>query len=123
MIVATVTGNVGQKPELRESQGGKKMASFSVASSYKREGRDNHTTWVDVLAFDEMAERLAAEVEKGDRLVVTGRLSLESFVKRDGTQGWALKMVADEVGVSLRWHRKERYAHAGAPEDDEPLNF
>lgn len=123
MIVATVTGNVGKKPELRESQAGKKMASFSVASSIKKEGRDNHTTWVDVLAFDEMAERLAEELDKGDRVMVTGRMSLESYAKRDGTTGWALKMVADEVGLSMRWQRKEKYATAGTPEDDEPLNF
>ena len=119
MITGTVTGNVGKKPELRTSAGGKVMANFSVASTVKREGREPQTTWVDVVAFDEQAERVVADVDKGDRVVVSGRMALETYEKKNGEAGCTLRMIADEVGLSLRWGRKER-AEAG---DDYPVNF
>ena len=121
MITGTVTGNVGRKPEMRTTGGGKQMASFSVASTVKREGREPQTTWVDVVCFDEQAERVVAELDKGARVVVSGRIALETYEKKNGEAGSTLRMVADEVGVSLRWGRKER-AGAGA-DDDYPVNF
>lgn len=123
MIQATVTGNVGKRPELRQSRAGKPMASFSVASTLKREGQEPHTTWVDVLVFDEQAERCADELDKGDRVVVSGRLQLESYEKKDGGTGWVLKLLADEVGTSLRWGRKERAAEPVGVGADEPIPF
>lgn len=123
MIQATVTGNVGKRPELRQSRAGKPMASFSVASTLKREGQEPHTTWVDVLVFDEQAERCAEELDKGDRVVVSGRLQLESYEKKDGGTGWVLKMLADEVGTSLRWGRKERATEPAGVGAEEPIPF
>lgn len=122
MITGTVTGNVGRKPELRTSGSGKLMASFSVASTVKREGREGQTTWVDVLCFDEQAQRVADELDKGDRVCVTGRFALETYEKKNGDAGVSLRMVADEVGLSLRWHRKERAGTAAGGDDDFP-NF
>ena len=103
MITATVTGNLGKAPESRATQSGKVMASFTVASTAKKDGP---TTWVDVVCFDEQADMVCERLQKGDRVVVTGRMDLESFQKRDGSPGFALRMIADEVGISLRWPKR-----------------
>jgi single-strand DNA-binding protein len=116
MISATVTGNVGKQPELKTSRSGKPLVSFSVASTYNPKNGEPTTTWVDVVCFDEQAEQVAERVNKGDRVCVTGRLELEKFQRKDGTEGSALRMVADEVGLSLRWGKRERVT-AGAEED------
>jgi single-strand DNA-binding protein len=108
MITATITGNVGKVNELRATRAGKQMLSFSVASTYKKEGQEGQTTWVDVLCFDEQADTVSQTLQKGDRVVVTGRLALETYEKKDGTQGTSLRLVADEVGKSLRWPGKGR---------------
>jgi single-strand DNA-binding protein len=103
MIEATVVGNVGQKPELRETKTGKVMCRFSVASTYKsKQGEEGTTTWVSVLCFDEMAAEVAAKADKGQRVVVTGRLELEKYEK-DGVERQSLTMLANEVGLSLRF--------------------
>jgi len=122
MISATVTGNVGKQPELKTSRSGKPLISFSVASTYKPKVGEPTTTWVDVVCFDEQAEQVAERVNKGDRVCVTGRLELEKFQRKDGTEGSALRMVADEVGLSLRWGRGDRVT-AGAAEDDTHIPF
>ena len=123
MITATVTGNVGKAPELRTTQSGKQMASFSVASTAKKDGV---TTWVDVTCFDEQADVVSQRLGKGDRVVVTGRMELESYQKRDGSQGQSLRMIADEVGHSLRWPKREAVGagvSSGEVSEDEPIPF
>lgn len=107
MITATVTGNVGKKPELRTTQTGKHVTSFGVASTFKRKSGESLTTWVDVTCFDEAAEAACDRLEKGDRVVVAGRLDLETFVRKDGGEGQALRMVADEVAISVRFPKRE----------------
>jgi single-strand DNA-binding protein len=106
MIHATVDGNVGSHPELRHTAGGKAVCSFSLASTMKV-GQDKHTTWLEVTCWDEMAETVMESVSKGKRVLVTGRMSIEEFSRKDGTKGSKLKLVADDLGVSLRWPSRE----------------
>jgi single-strand DNA-binding protein len=104
MIEATVTGNVGKVNEIRITKSGKAMLTFSVASTEKKEGP---TTWVEVVCFDEQAETCSETLQKGQRVVVSGRMGLETYQKKDGTQGFSLRLMANEVGVSLRWPKRE----------------
>jgi single-strand DNA-binding protein len=75
-----------------------------VASSEKKEGP---TTWVEVVCFYEQAETCSETLQKGQRVVVSGRMGLETYQKKDGTQGFSLRLMANEVGVSLRWPKRE----------------
>jgi len=102
MIVGTVDGNVGSDPELRYTQGGKAVCNFSLGSSTKV-GNERQTTWVDVTCWEECAEVVAEQVRKGMRVIVTGRLLVEEFSRKDGSKGQKLKMVADDVGASMRF--------------------
>lgn len=102
MITSTVTGNVGRDPETRNTKSGKPMVSFSVASTVRKEGREPETTWVDVLCFDELALGVVSQLHKGAKVVVTGQLALEQYEKKDGTPGHTLRLVANEVALSLR---------------------
>lgn len=113
MIEATVTGNVGNVKELRITNSGKAMLNFSVASTEKKDGP---TTWVDVVCFDEQAENCSQSLQKGQRVVVSGRMGLETYQKKDGTQGTSLRLMANEVGLSLRWPKREAVGVGG---DDE----
>ncbi len=115
MIQGTVTGNVGKDPVLRTTQSGKQVASFSVASTAKKDGP---TTWVDVVCFDEQADVVSQRIKKGDRVVVTGRFGLETYEKRDGSQGTSLRLLADEVGHSLRWPKRETVGAAVADDGE-----
>lgn len=102
MIQATVTGNLGRDPELKDTRTGKKMATFSVASTTKRDGKDPETTWLDVVCFDKLAEDAAGNFRKGMKVIVLGQLSMETFSRKDGTEGSALRMVANDIGLMVR---------------------
>ena len=114
MIKAEVFGNVGQAPELKQTKGGKDMCRFSVASTKKIEGRDPVTSWVNVLCFDEMAALVAEKVGKGDRVMVTGRLEVEKYEK-DGVERTSVTVMADDVGISLKWPKRQG---AGGPKSE-----
>jgi len=107
MIEATITGNVGKVMEPKTTRSGKTMVTFSMASTVKKEGQDAQTTWLDVMCFDEQADTVAQTLQKGDRVVVTGRLSLETYQKKDGSQGFSVRVMANEVGKSLRWGKRQ----------------
>lgn len=105
MIRAEVFGNVGGDPELKQTKSGEDMVRFTVASTKKQEGRDPVTSWVTVLAFKEQASMVAEKVSKGDRVVVTGTLTVEKYEK-DGVERTAVTVMADEIGLSLRWPKR-----------------
>jgi single-strand DNA-binding protein len=102
VITAVVTGNVGRDPEAKETKTGKAMTTFSVASTMRKDGRDPETTWVDVLCFDELAIGVGSELRKGAKVVVTGQMQLEQYQKKDGTPGFSLRLIANEVAMSMR---------------------
>jgi single-strand DNA-binding protein len=117
MIRAEVVGNVGKKPELKDTKNGKQMCRFSVASTKKVEGREPVTSWVSVLCFDEQAVLVSEKVAVGDRVMVTGRLEVEKY-EQDGVERTSVTLVADDVGISLKWPKRAREQAASTGEED-----
>jgi single-strand DNA-binding protein len=99
----TIHGKLGQEPELKYTQAGKAIVTFTVADTYGKDDKKK-TTWHNVTAWDSLAENFAATCGKGETVIVTGRLEQEEFTKKDGTKGKSIKIIADEIGVSLRWN-------------------
>lgn len=101
----TVVGNLTRDPELRYTTSGRGVASFGLAVS-RRYMQNNEwqevTSFFNVVAWGDLGENLAASVEKGARLIVTGRLEQRSYEK-DGEKKSIVEIVADEAGPSLRW--------------------
>lgn len=99
----TVNGKVGQEPELRFSQGGMAILTFSVADTYGKDDKKK-TTWHNITVFSKLAENVANTITKGSTVIIVGRYEQDEFTKKDGTKGKSLKLIADEVGVSCRWN-------------------
>ena len=99
---SVVIGNLTADPELRFTQSGKPVASLTVAVNRKK-GDDEHTSFIDVTAWDSLAENVSESLQKGDRVVVTGRLEQRSWETPEGDRRSKLEVVADEIGPSLRW--------------------
>jgi len=113
MIRVEIDGNVGKQPELKQTKGGESMCRFSVASTRKQEGREPVTSWVNVLCFKEMASLVSEKVQQGDRVIVVGRLEVEKYQDKDGNERTSITVLADDVGVSLRWPKR-----GGGPKSD-----
>ena len=92
MNVCTFIGRLGKDPDMRYTQNGKAVASFSLAIS--RDGKKDETDWIDFIAWEKTAELIANYCHKGDLIGVTGQLQQRSWEK-DGQ-----KRTAHEVKVN-----------------------
>lgn len=94
-------GNLTAAPTLRQTDGGKDVANFSIAVSGRGE---RPTTYVDVTAWNQPARFIAEKASKGALVAVEGRLELQSW---EGEQGKRSKLVvvADNVQLAV-WPEK-----------------
>lgn len=106
MNTITVTGNVGKDPEIKYTAGGKAVVKFTVADT---RGKDDQkeTIWHNVVCFDEMAENVAEQVNKGTRVVIQGRLSVREYLDKNGEKKMWQEIIADEISLSLRWGKRD----------------
>lgn len=85
MNQVVLLGRVTRTLELKESESHNKYVKFTLAvdeywSSEKR------TNFIDIVAFGKQAEVLCEYVEKGRKLAITGTLSSEEYVNKEGTK-------------------------------------
>lgn len=103
----TVVGNATRDPELRYTPSGKAVASFGVAFNKRKRNasgdwEDADAAFFDVTCWDQLAENVAESVQKGTRVLVTGRLDYRSW-ETEGNKHSKVEIIADEVAPSLRW--------------------
>jgi single-strand DNA-binding protein len=102
----TLVGNLTRDPELRYTQSGRGVASFGLAVNrrYQQNGEwQEQTSFFNIVAWGDLGENAAASLNKGHRIVVTGRLQQREYETREGEKRNTVEIVADELGPSLRW--------------------
>jgi len=94
-------GNLGNKPEVRNTESGKKVASFSVATSetYRnaKGERQTDTQWHRVVAWGKLAEIAEKYLEKGKEVVIDGRLITRSYTDKAGSKRFVTEVVVNEL--------------------------
>lgn len=116
MIQLFGLARVGRDVEVRNTAGGDPVASVSLAFSYGRKGEDGKkpTTWVDAALWGKRAEVLAPYLTKGTLVTVTCEdAHIETFAKRDGTEG--VKLTARITAIDLAGGGERKPASAPAP--------
>lgn len=115
MNYTTITGNLGKDPVVRATSTGKAVAMFSVANSRKDDKAEGGfaTTWVNVVAWNALAESVGNQLKKGERVIVSGYLQVRSYQDKQGQTKYATEIVATEIGVTLS--KKQQY---GPPPQD-----
>lgn len=88
---ATVEGNLTKDPQIRMTQTGKKVASFTVAST-QGDQQSQITAFVPVVAWNYEAEA-AETLKKGDRVLVAGRINTRSYVDQNGEKKYVWEIV------------------------------
>lgn len=102
MNTITVTGNTGRDPELKYAQSGTAVLKFSVADT-RNKGDEKITQWWNVTCFGDLAENVAASITKGTRVQVIGKVQREKYTDKEGVERERVEVLADDVGISLRW--------------------
>ena len=88
-------GRLGHSPELRQTQQGKSVCSFTLATDTGY-GENKKTDWHKVTVFDKAADKCAKYLHKGSSVYVEGRLSYDTYEK-DGIKRTTVKIIANDV--------------------------
>ena len=106
----TLRGRLTRDPEMRYSNAGKPVVKFAVVTSRRvkdqqtNEWSDADTTFWDCVAFGQTAENVAESLEKGTAVIVQGNAAQEEWTTKDGEKRRSMKVVAEDVAPSLRFH-------------------
>ena len=95
-----ILGNVGNEPEVRQTQSGRAVANFSVATTDawgEGEDRQERTEWHQVVVWGKLAETCGQYLTKGRQVMVEGRLQTRSYEDRDGNKRSVTEIVAQQV--------------------------
>ena len=105
----TILGNLTRDPELRFTPSGAAVVGFGIAVNRNIQNKtsgewETQADFFNVTAWHKLAENCAESLSKGDRVLVTGRLSQESWEdKKDGTKRSTVKIIANTIGPSLEF--------------------
>ena len=89
-------GRLGRDPETRYTQSGKAVASFSIACSEKR-GGEGATEWVNVVAWEKLAEICGQYLVKGSLVFISGRIQTRKWQDQNGNDRYTTEIVAREM--------------------------
>ena len=117
-------GRLGRDPEIRYTQSGNAVASFSIATSEywrdKQGQRQEKTEWHDIVAWDRLADQAQSYLKKGSMVYIEGKLQTRSWDDQQGQKKYRTEVVANQVRFLDSRESTER---SGGSVDDGPAVY
>lgn len=125
---ATLIGNLGADPEVRYTQSGDAVASFTVATTETWKGQDGskqeQTEWHRVVAFKRLGEICGQYLQKGSKVYIEGRIQTRKWEDKDGNARWTTEIVAREMKMlGAKGERSQDNGPADPPPMDGDVPF
>lgn len=120
-----ICGNITAQAEIRETQSGTKVATFSVATN--REWKDSsgekqtQSEFHNIVAWSGLAELIEKYTKKWDRIYIDGRITYRSWEDSDGNKKYKTEIVAEDV--MLMGTTEKRATKKDAEEAFEDIDF
>ena len=115
-----IMGRLTRDPELRRTQSGTAVTSFSLAvdRDFKSQSGEKETDFIDVVAWRSTAEFVAKSFTKGRMAVVEGRLQIRDWKDKDGNNRRSAEVIAENIyfGDSKRDGASDFAPAYGAPD-------
>ena len=116
----TIMGRLTRDPELRRTQSGLAVTSFTVAVDQDRAQKDQKPAcdFIDCIAWRQTGEFLAKYFQKGSMAVVSGRLQIRAWTDKDGNKRRSAEVVAENVyfGSTKKTEGTQSTAPASEPD-------
>ena len=109
-------GNIGQQPQLRQTGKGTPVLNFSMATNEKIDSERTHTEWHDIVVWGNRAMGLERVLNKGDQVLVEGRLRKREFEQTDSETG----VVSTKTRVEIHLDELEFCGGKPPQQDDRP---
>lgn len=113
-------GRLCKDPEMRRTNTGKAVVSFTLAVD--RPGKDNGAAFIPFVAWDKTAEFINNYFEKGNAIVVEGRLDSRDWTDKDGKKRTTYEVVVTQAHFCEKKQEKSEYT-GFVPTQDVPKEF
>jgi single-strand DNA-binding protein len=94
-------GNLGNAPEVKNTENGKKLARFSMATNETYRGRTGEkiteTTWHNIVAWGKVADIAEKFLTKGKEIAIEGKLINRSYTDKDGIKRYVTEIQVNEL--------------------------
>jgi single-strand DNA-binding protein len=94
-------GNLGNAPEVRNTENGKKLARFSVATNetYRNAKGEKvtETQWHSIIAWDKVADIVEKYLNKGTEVVIEGKLVHHNYTDKEGNKKYVTEIQVSEL--------------------------
>jgi single-strand DNA-binding protein len=94
-------GNLGQDPEMKTLESGKKVANFTLATNESYKNTDGQkveeTTWHNIVAWNGLAEIATKFLKKGKEVAVEGRIVYRSYEDKKGVTKNITEIVLNDL--------------------------
>ncbi|MGC4041045.1 MAG: single-stranded DNA-binding protein [Flavobacterium sp.] len=94
-------GHVGQDPEIKTLDGGRKVANITIATNdyYTNDKGEKieQTEWHRITAWGKVAEIIEKYVEKGREIAIEGKLTHRSYDDKEGNKRYITEVVANDI--------------------------
>lgn len=120
---ATLIGRIGKNPEVKTTQGGSRVVSFSIATSER--WRDKNTgerkeksEWHNIVIWNEGIGKVAEQyLKKGSMCLIEGKIETRKWQDRDGNDRYTTEIVVPQYGGYLELLGGKQDSDGGSPED------
>lgn len=94
-------GRLGQDPDIKTLESGKKVAHFTMATNENYKSADGskteETTWHNIVAWNGLAELASKYLKKGREVCIEGRISYRSYTDKNGVPKSVTEIVASDL--------------------------
>ena len=120
--LAILIGNLGGDPEIRYSQAGKAVATFSLATTerWKNQAGEQQeaTEWHKCVAWDKLGEICGKYLTKGSKAYVKGKIQTRKWQDKDGNDRYSTEIIVKEM--KMLSPRSEGTGGGGGYDNQEP---
>ena len=100
-------GRLTKDPELRYTQAGKAVCSFTLAVDRAYSGEKKETDFINIVVWNKVGENCAKYLSKGRKTAVQGRLQVRSYEDNNGQRRYVTEVIANSVEF-LEWGEKKQ---------------
>lgn len=95
----TLAGRLARDPELRRTQNGTAVTSFTLACErdFKNESGDREVDFIDCVAWRKTAELVSGYFTKGRMAIVSGRMQIRGWTDKDGNRRKSAEILVDNI--------------------------
>jgi single-strand DNA-binding protein len=108
----TLIGNLGQDPEIKTIESGKKVSHFTIATNENFKNADGQkvkeTTWHNIVAWNGLADIAGKFLKKGNEVAVEGRIVYRTYEDKKGVTKYTTEIVLSELELLRNQNLKSK---------------